>query len=179
MNLVKKSLITLFIVFNFLTMARIHLPLETPYFKLLYTPVDKYLSFFSIFQDWMMFSPNPSRIDTYLSATIQFEDGTKTNYEFPKTHRYEFIKNHSFGEKFRKLVSESIRKDDRAYMWEDTAKFALNQIVREQDFTKMPAKVSLYRHWDEVPDVYSQFRPQSAQASDYQKYNFYSYEVLK
>lgn len=179
MSLFKKVPITIFILFNFLTMARTHLPLNSSYFKALYRPVDKYLSFFSIYQDWMMFSPNPGRVDSYLSATIQFDDGTKTSYQFPKPSRYAFIDNHTYGEKFRKLVSESIRKDDRSYMWEDTAKFALRQVIKKVDYMKMPKRVSLHRHWDETPDISTQFRPHSALVTDYQKFNFYSYEVFK
>ena len=173
----KKLLISAFIVFNFLTMVRVHLPLRSPFMKVLYTPIDRYLSFFSIYQDWMMFSPNPGRFDSYLTAKIKFSDGTFANYDFPRPARMKLVDNHINGEKFRKIISESIRRDDHKYMWHDTAKFALRKSMKEQNFLKMPLEVKLFRHWDEVPLIHEKFRPHNDRALVYQKFNFYTYKV--
>jgi hypothetical protein len=177
MTKTKKTFISLFIILNFMTMVRVHLPLETPYLNFIYSPVDKYLSFFSIYQDWMMFSPNPTRLDSYMSAEVLFADGTKSTYQFPRTSGMSMVNKHIYGEKFRKLISESIRRDDKKFMWHDTAKFAIRQTLITNDFEKLPLKVKLFRHWVEVKDVNQEFLPHRMKLADYQSYNFYSYGV--
>jgi hypothetical protein len=173
----KKFYISLFILLNFLTMIRIHMPLNTPFLKAIYSPVDKYLSFFSIYQDWMMFSPNPTRLDSYLSAEVQFIDGTKSTYQFPRTSEMSITHKHMYGEKFRKLTSESIRRNDKNFMWHDTAKFAIRQTLINNNYEKLPIKVKLFRHWAEVKDVNQEFLPHREKLADYKSYNFYSYGV--
>lgn len=158
-------------------MVRVHLPLNTPYIKALYSPVDSYLSFFSIYQDWMMFSPNPTRMDSYLSAEVSFTDGTKSTYQFPRTTDLNIVQKHMYGEKFRKLISESIRRNKNSFMWHDTARFAIRQTMINNEFEKMPLKVKLFRHWAEVKNVNKEFLPHSMKLADYKSYNFYSYGV--
>lgn len=127
----------------------------------------------------MMFSPNPTRMDSYLSAQIEFTDGSKTTFEFPRPSELNFVNKYIHGERFRKIITERIRKNDHSFMWQDTAKFALKQTMALNGYEKLPSKVKLFRHWDEVPEVYAQFRPHGAQAPVYQSYNFYSYEVMQ
>lgn len=177
MTKLNKCLISLFILFNFLTMLRVHVPLHVPLFKTIYKPVDAYLSYFSIYQDWVMFSPNPARTSSYLSADIVFNDGTKEHYVFPKASEQTFLQKYSHGEKFRKIISEGIRNDDHSYMWKDTARFALRK-MREKSFHKIPLKVHLNRHWKETPDLHAEWRPHGDQSSPYNSFRFYTFEVL-
>lgn len=124
-----------------------------------------------------MFSPNPSRLDSYLSAEVIFTDGSKSTYQFPRTNDLNFIQKHIYGEKFRKLTSESIRNNKYSFMWHDTAKFAIRQTMLANEFEKMPLKVKLFRHWATVPNVYQEFIPHRIQLAGYKSYNFYSYGV--
>jgi hypothetical protein len=177
MNKIKKIFISAFILLNLLAMVRVHLPLNGPFFSLIYRPVDSYLSFFSIYQDWMMFAPNPSKMNVKLSAHIEFEDGSIETYDFPDPSQMTFLEKYSGGEKFRKIISEAIRKDSHKFMWKDVAKHALRKIG-QRSFGKLPSKVTLFRHWDEVPSIHSEFRPQASTSQDFQKFAFYTYEVI-
>lgn len=161
-----------------MAMIRTHMPMSAPFVKAAYNPVDKYLSFFSIYQDWMMFSPNPSRVDSRLSAVVEFSNGKKINYEFPHASK-DFIINHIHGEKFRKIISESIRRDDHHYLWPDTALFALRNVMKQTNYELSPLKVELYRHWDETPPLEQSFRPHSYTVSSMQSYKFYTHEVAR
>ncbi len=172
----KKILISLFIIFNFLTMIRVFTPLETPFFSRLYTPIDKYLSFFSIYQDWMMFSPNPLKDDTYMIAKVYFSDGTTDVYDYELSQK-SYINKYLYGEKFRKITSEFIRKNAFSFMWRDAAKFALRK-VGERNFYKIPIKVELTRLWATTPDLTAEFIPHSDFKKKYQSSTFYTFEVI-
>lgn len=174
----RKILISAFIVFNFLTMIRVHLPLnDSKFFSTLYRPIDSYLSFFSLYQDWLMFAPNPNRTNAYVSAEVVFSDGTKDSYSFPRPGELSLAEKYSHGERLRKFVTEGVRRDDNSWMWPDTARFVLRQ-MREKHFDKIPAKVHLYRHWNETADLSEYFRPHTNPIKNYESYRFYTHEVI-
>lgn len=177
MTKTRKLLISAFILFNFLPMLRVHLPLDTKFFSAVYKPVDTYLSFFSIYQDWLMFAKNPSRINTYMTAEVEFVDSSKDTYTFPRPTELNLMEKYIYGERYRKILSEAIKRDDHSYMWTDTAKFALRKL-RDRNFHKIPLRVKLYRHWFETPLMEKEFIPHLTRYENYEKFNFYTYEVL-
>jgi hypothetical protein len=158
-------------------MVRVFVPLEAKFFSAVYKPVDSYLSFFSIYQDWMMFAPNPNRLNNYISAEVEFMDGTKENYLFPRPDQLSLVEKYTYGEKYRKFMSEGIRKDSNSFMWKDTAKFVLRKI-RNDNFEKIPAKVHLFRNWNEIPDLNQGFRKYNQLETQYQSFKFFTYEVI-
>ncbi len=172
----KKILISGFILFNFLTMIRVHLPQENRFFRMVYRPVHFYLSFFSLYQSWDMFSPNPARTHTNISAVVEFEDGSKDTYEFPRVSQQTLKQRYVNGERFR-VITEAISQGDNRFMWPDTAKFALRKL-KDKNFHKIPLKVSLVRHWYEIPDVDAEFRPHLSKTSSFKSYKFFTHEVL-
>jgi hypothetical protein len=177
MGNLRKTLISCFILLNFLAMIRIHLPLDNKYFSTLYRPVDSYLSFFSIYQDWYMFAPNPSSSNGHVTAEVEFDDGTHDTYDFEHSSATNLFKKYAYGEKFRKFVSDGLRKDSNAFMWKDAAKFVLRKL-KESNYHKIPLKVHLIRHWNDIlhPDV--EFRPHLSKTTQYESFRFYTYEVL-
>lgn len=177
MSKTKKILISGFILLNFLAMVRIHLPLDQKIFSTLYRPVNSYLSFFSIYQDWLMFAPNPTRMNIYISAEVEFEDGSKETFVFPRPSEMNIVGKYVKGERYRKIVSEAIRNDTHSWMWPDAARFALRKL-REKHFNKIPLKVHLTRHWSETPDVSKEFIPHQTPLKNHKNYRFYTYEVI-
>lgn len=177
MSTLKKTLISSFIVFNILTMIRCHLPLDYTFFSSIYKKVDVYLDFFSIYQDWMMFSPDPAKVDVYMTAEVEFDDGSKDQYEFPRTPKLSLVDKYLYGERYRKIIEESIRRDDHSFLWADTAKFVLRK-VKDRNFHKIPLRVHLTRHWSETPDVQKKFIPHLAKEKVYESHKFYTHEVL-
>lgn len=171
-----KILISAFLIFNFLIMIRVHLPTNTSFFKWMYRPIDSYLSFFTIFQTWNMYAPNPSRTNVYLTAEIEFDDETKEIYEFPRVDRMNIFEKYAYGERMRVLI-EAIRKDENSFLWKDVAKFALRK-MKEKNFYKIPVRVHLYRHWYITPMMKQEFRPHLSKSDKYQSYKFYTYEVF-
>lgn len=154
------------------------MPMNEKFFLALYKPVDAYLSFFSLYQDWMMFAPNPGKANILLTARVEFEDGSKENYQFPNPQNMDVFQKYSSGEKFRKIISEGIRKDSNLFMWKDTAKFVLRKI-KTKHFNKVPMRVDLIRHWDDIPLISKDFREHRLVSNDYKRHIFYTYEVLQ
>lgn len=178
MNLFQKFVVSGFIVFQLLTMIRVHLPLgESKFFYSLYRPIDAYLSSFSLYQDWMMFAPNPSRTEVYVTAEVEFDNGVKDTFSFPKPWELSIAQKYVNGERIRKFISEGVRRDENSWMWPDTARFVLRQL-KAKHFDKIPLKVHLYRHWYDTPDLRQVFHPQAETVKDYARYRFYTYEVL-
>ncbi len=178
MSRISKIFISVFIVFNFMCMARVHFPMDTKFFTTVYKPVDHYLRFFSIFQDWLMFAPNPNRTNVEISATIEFEDGTKDVYRFPRSYELGIIGKYMYGEKYRKFTSEGLSRDSNRFMWKDSAMFALRK-MGESHYDKMPKTVHLYRHWEDIPLLSESFRTHGTGPETMQSYKFYTHEVLK
>lgn len=172
----KKILITGFILFNILGMMRVHLPFDNGLVRSLYRPVDPYLSFFSIYQSWNMFAPDPSRSQAYISAEVEFDDGSKDTYVFPRASEMGLIQKYVNGERYR-VITDNIRNDNNGFMWQDTAKFALRKL-RDRNFHKVPMRVDLVRHWDDIPDVTKEFRPHLSKVQTYKKYKFFTHEVF-
>lgn len=172
----RKFLISAFIMLNILAMVRIHAPLGNKVVGLIYRPVDSYLSFFSIFQSWTMFSPNPSRTNVYVTAHVKFEDGTSDTYMLPRNTDLNFADRYTFGERFR-VITEAIRRDDGNFMWRDVSKFAMRQ-VRNKNFNKIPVKVDLVRHWHITPEIKKRFIPHQTESKVYTSYKFHTQEVL-
>ncbi len=177
MKLIPKFFISAFIFLNLMAMVRIHLPLDRTFFKSVFKPVDAYLSFFSIYQDWLMFAPNPSRMNVSLSAVVHFDDGSSETFSFPRSRDMGIIDKYTHGEKYRKIITEAIRNDSHSWMWKDTAKFALRKL-KEKNFSKIPLKVELFRHWAETPQMSSNFIPHGERIPGEKKYKFYTYEVI-
>lgn len=157
-------------------MARVLLPLEKPTLQSVYRPIDAYLSFFSLYQSWTMFAPNPARTNIYLTAEVDFMDGTKDLYSFPRSSMLSLENRFAFGERYR-VISDVIRKDSNYFLWTDVAKFALRKL-RDTNFHKIPARVRLRKHMSEIPDVKRKFIPHQTQNSNIKSKDFFTYEVL-
>ena len=177
MSRFQKILISAFIIFNFLSMVRVHLPLDTKFFSNAYRPVDSYLRFFSIFQDWFMFAPNPSRTNYNLTAEVEFIDGTRETWDFPRASDLNILGKYAYGERFRKFVSEGVRKDENRFLWKDTARFALRKIG-ENHYNRVPKKVHLIRHWEDVPLLSSGFRKHGTRPPKMSSFRFFTHEVM-
>jgi hypothetical protein len=173
----KKILISFFIFFNLLCMLRIHLPLETKFFSTIYKPVDFYLSFFSIYQDWMMFAKNPSRSNSFLTADVEFIDGTFQTFHFPKSSDLTHFEKYKYGERFRKIISESVIMPNKKFLLKDVARFALRKLKTSHS-NKIPKKVYLKKHFFLTPLMSDEFIPHQSTKYDYHVTTIYTHEVI-
>lgn len=177
MSRFKKIIITFFILFNFLCMIRVHVPLNTKLFSTIYKPVDFYLSFFSIYQDWMMFAKNPSRLNTYLTADVEFIDGTIQTFQFPRPSSLTYLEKYKYGERFRKIISESVFMPNKKFLLKDVARYSLRKLKSAYS-SKIPKKVHLKKHFFITPLISDQFISHKAKKDEYQVTTIYTHEVI-
>jgi hypothetical protein len=152
------------------------MPMEKSFFKYLYRPIDPFLSAFSIYQSWAMFAENPSRINSHISAEIFFTDGTQTTFNFPKSEELSIMKRYSYGERYRKIISEVITVDANYFLWSDVALFALRR-VKEKYPLKFPRLVQLQRSWYLIPHPGKTFIVHSERTRNFRQFKFFTYEV--
>ncbi len=125
-----------------------------------------------------MFAPNPTRLNMYITADVEFDDGSKASYDFENSKADNLLDKYINGEKYRKYITDGLRKDENSFLRVDAAKFALRKL-KEEHFHKIPLKVHLTRHWYETADPRIEFKPhRSKQTAQYQTFRFFTYEVI-
>ena len=164
------------IILVLMMMIKTHLPMDKTLFKSIYYPVDQIQRFFGFNQSWMMFSPNPSRLDAYVMGEVEFIDGSKWTFDFLDKNSNSIIQKYLKGEKYRKFASENLRQDSNNFLWEDASNFVLKKVLKDSS-EKRPIKVTLTRYWSETPDWNKTFLKHSKMKEKYQSYTFYSREV--
>lgn len=109
-------------------------------------PVAAYLHPTGMWQYWDMFAPEPSSMDLWASAEVEFFDGTKTEFKYPRVKDLGLVeKYHS--ERYRKFF-ERVNPDDQRFFW---APFAQTIAFKSADNPRNPpVKVALVRHFANV-----------------------------
>lgn len=175
MKIHQKILPLSIILLYIMMMMKTHFPADKALFKAVYYPVDRIQYFLGFNQTWMMFSPNPSRLDSLVKGEVEFSDGTSVIFDFlennEKSLSYKYLK----GEKFRKFSSENLRQDNNKYLWSDASDYVLRKI--QKDISKQAVKVSLIRYWNETPDWNKSFIKHGDWKENYQSHIFYSKKV--
>ena len=177
MNYLKRMGANFFIFFLLMTMIKTHLPMDTKIFQSIYRPITWIENSFGTDQSWLMFSPNPAKMDAFVTGEVEYIDGSKETYDFNKGIDLNTFEKYLFAEKYRKYTSEHLRLDENDFLWSDGARFAMNKLKEKNNF-KIPVKVSLKRHWSEIPDWNKKFIKHSQWRNNYNSYVFYTKEVL-
>lgn len=94
-------------------------------------------------QDWGVFSPDPSRVESNSHAMVYFADGTSQRWDRPAINALDS----SRLERWRKWETR-IRLEDNAGYWPSTARFVVDQFRGEP---RAVARVRLVRTWSHVP----------------------------
>lgn len=110
-------------------------------------PQRMYVSSTGLWQYWDMFAPDPLNTDYYVTADIQFLDGTQKNFEYPRIATMNLAQKF-VNERFRKFI-ERAHSDEYLYLWPTTA-----QWIAGQHFTdpkNPPVAVRLNYHSRRIP----------------------------
>ena len=131
------------------------------------SPLSLYLTKTGFWQYWDMFSPNPSNIDIWADAEVEYADGTKGIYQYPRVYNYSIPQKY-IKERYRKFLERAHSETDQ-WLWPVFAQRIALEIYEQQG--KMPAKVTLRRHWRRITDY-----PKPPQ-DGYNVYNYYTHVV--
>lgn len=117
-------------------------------------------------QGWPLFAPDPRSANYRLEAEITYADGSTLIWKFPlpKDFAYPYLK-----ERDRKWSNDSVRLDENAVLWPDTARYIARH---NNDRTNPPTSVKLVRYWSEI------FPPGSHKSDPWHSYAFFTYSVV-
>lgn len=111
------------------------------------SPLLPYIRFSGLEQSWTVFAPNPPEYSTFLSADIEFADGTTTEWEFPRVEKLGILEKMS-AERYRKWANDNISDGEHAVAWPD----AIRYIARANNNPKNPPVfITLVRHQVSIP----------------------------
>ena len=179
MNNFKKTLITIFIICNFMMMIRAQLHQNSPVINYIYKPITFIQNYFSLWRGWSMFAPNPLRINGFVDAKIIYQDGSQKTWTFPGPQKGTLLQRYMYGERYRKYIMDGLRLDKNSHLWPDAAKFVIRKTSKE-NLNKIPSKIILRRRWQDIPNWNIFFIPHKSKLSnDYNTFEFYTHEVKK
>jgi hypothetical protein len=156
-GLLKRSLITLFLLFHLVAILSWSLPLNSLLIAGVKQKVASYMQWSGLFQGWAMFAPDPPKTNAYVDAEVTFRDGRTAIWRFPRMQELGFIQR-SFKERYRKFSIERLARNGNAALWPDTARYIARQYP---DAGNPPVLVRLIRHFSDIPPPEA-----SGQASD-------------
>lgn len=118
-------------------------------------------------QYWDMFSPNPADTDLYMEAEVEFQDGTKNRFKYPRIYEMpipaKYVK-----ERYRKFF-ENVNQDSQSFVRPSVAqRIALESA---SDPKNLPVRVTLIRFFDRVEGPGEPWRP------EYSEVRFYVHQV--
>lgn len=106
------------------------------------SPLQHYLLVTGFWQYWDMFSPNPASVDLYATIIVNYKDGEKKTYPYPRVYdlpiQQKFMK-----ERWRKFFERASSSDYR-FLWKplgDSVAYAMYT-----DPKNPPVSVELHRH---------------------------------
>lgn len=162
MSNLKKISISFFIVVSFLWMSGITLPL-----------VHEALSLFAL-NERVSFTGHPMKENLYLTAEVEFEDGTSDTLIFPRPSKLSLAEKYFYGEKFR-LLQETLANKGNEDLWVDTAKYTLRKL-KSSNFHKIPLRVHLFKNFKAIPHPEGSLA--LSNSTKYIKAKLFTYEVF-
>jgi hypothetical protein len=165
----KRAAITVFLVFHMFAAAVWAVPIDSPLTQAFRNLIGPYVLWVGFFQKWDMFSPDPSRLNNFVSATIVFRNGSRRLWVFPRMEMLGYADRYA-KERYRKYANDNLRLDSNAGLWPDAARYAARV---NNDPSNPPVSVVLTRYWSEVPG------PGGAPVEEapWQQFPFFRYQV--
>ncbi|MGB7434194.1 MAG: hypothetical protein WBR26_26550 [Candidatus Acidiferrum sp.] len=137
--------ISIFVLFHVIAIACWCLPFNVAPLVLCRSLVQPYFLFTGLFQSWDMFSPVPSRTNSYLEAMLVYPDGTTEFWTFPRMDRLSFTERYR-KERYRKF-EETLVKDEYSDVWPDVARHIARQASTA---SRKPEMVMLIMNWSNL-----------------------------
>ena len=158
-------------------MSRSLFSFDSAVVRLVYSKIDPALSFFSFYQDWMMFAPNPTRINSEMYAIVEFSSGDIVKYYFDSPNKLNHIDKYLGGEKMRKYFQDTVSNNRNHFTYRDLSKYVLRQVA-DANIEKIPLRVKLVYSKNFIPSPYEEFRSSSKQNLKYIDEVLYIHEVI-
>ncbi len=158
-------------------MIRPHMSFESALNRKIYNLIDPFLSFFSFYQDWMMFAPNPTSYNYEFYAEIEFMTGDLVKYHFDSPRGLSHWEKYRYGEKLRKYLHDTVANKKNVFVYKDLAKYVLRKI-RNSYSDKIPLRVKLVKSKNNINRPEIEFRKIESEVLNYEDEILYVYEVI-
>lgn len=137
-----------------------------------------YVGFFSLDQNWSMFAPNPSQVNSYVDAVITFTDGSSERWTFPRASQISGTDRFTSGERFRKYSQEGLLPvNEKQDVWLDLSLFIEKDVKKLESFGRKRslAKLEYFRYWNQIPHPEKRFIRHGELSRDFASEMVYQY----
>ncbi len=128
--------------------------------------ISGYLKVSGFWQYWDMFAPNPSHTDTWGDALVEYRNGAKKRYAYPRMFNLPLYEKF-LQERYRKFY-ERAGSDKYPYLF---PQFGLRIALLMDDPSNPPVKVTSYSHTKEIAE------PGKRQEQNYTEHLVFTYIV--
>jgi len=135
--------------------------------RTLSSAVHGYLGPTGLWQYWDMFAPNPSSLDVWVDAIVEFEDGSHAVHAYPRMAELSIPEKYVM-ERFRKYL-ERAHTEELRFLWPSFAQRMAFEA--SDDPTNPPVRVTLRRHFRVIPP------PGESVPPKYQVFAYYEHVV--
>ena len=163
--------ISAFIVFHLFGILTWCVPSDTPLTVSLRSIAAPYVLWAGLFQKWDMFSPDPPKLNGYVTAEITYADGHTSVWSFPRMDQLGLFDKYT-KERYRKFANENLRLDAFAPLWPDAARYIAR--LNKGQPSNPPVSVALVRHWSFVQPP---SRDGSPENGPWNHFKFFQYPV--
>lgn len=120
-----------------------------------------------MWQYWDMFAPNPSNLDVWVDATVEYQDGTRVVHTYPRVANVSIPLKYVM-ERYRKFL-ERAHSEDFEFLWPAFAQRIAFEEFR--DPKNPPVHVTLRRHFRTINP------PDEPSPEEYTVYAYYEHSV--
>lgn len=135
-----------------------------------------YQQFISFQQGWSMFAPFPGGENSYVDATVDFSDGERTVWTFPRPTDMGFVEKSLVGEKYRKLGQERLLPYQNFELWNDVSKFVI-QDLNQKFPNREVANIQFFRHSNIVESPEKSIVSHGVRTTNYDTQSIFEYKL--
>ncbi|UXR64633.1 hypothetical protein EZJ49_16350 [Bdellovibrio bacteriovorus] len=169
MTMLKKSLISVFIAVHVIMMVTAALPDRSAVGDQVLRFLSAYQVFFGLDQTWSMFAPNPASVNSYLTATLTFKDGSTEQWTFPRASQLDDMERFTAGERYRKYQQENLLPMEKEELWFDLSRYVAREVehIEQQGRGRQLQELYFYRHFNVVAPPSQVFIPHGKMSTQY------------
>ncbi|KHD87577.1 MAG: hypothetical protein OM95_13350 [Bdellovibrio sp. ArHS] len=178
MAIFKKTLISAFIAVHLTMLVTAGLPDRSAVGDRILKSLARYQIFFALDQPWSMFAPNPSAVNSYLTAEIHFKDGSSEKWTFPRASQMDSFDRFTSGERFRKFQQDNLVPLEKTPLWADLAKYVAREVnkIERNGRGREIENLEFIRHHNIVAAPTKVFVPHGTLSKDFSSENVFKFK---
>ncbi|BDI28161.1 hypothetical protein CCAX7_002120 [Capsulimonas corticalis] len=133
--------------------------------------VRPYMTLTGLNQGWLMFAPEPYKLDVYVETVVHYADGSQRVWDYPRMDQLRYDDRYR-SERYRKYI-EVAHQEGFSYLWHSMATYAAR--INNDRPGSRPVSVDLIRHFRVLPDI--QTTAPGAPPPPMGVYKFYSTDI--